>query len=383
MEQKFDRIAQHLYKRQYQTSNGDWSTLYYGIFVDWKGKRRRFPLGSDLKTAKGELKVLEARNIRREDFDKDKESGHQGIIFTEWGKLYFKEKVDPDKRSVERERRSFTKLKEFFGNLPLVEINRSKVMEYKARRSQEPIIRKGKPVEGSKIAFSTVNRELAFLRYLLNLAVDDGIIDTVPRMKLQSEKSRKRHRIASEDEYRALLGSMPRPAQRVLIGLYESAMRLNELMRLPWDMVDMKVGMIRLPAEYVKEKAPRTIPITEELREVLEELREEQRKVASIASCVFTRDGKAIKSIRTSFELAKDKKGIEDLRLHDFRHTCITRWSLMGIPREIVMAASGHSSIEIHNGYVNVKENHIHNAFKMLTRCSQGKSVDEGKAVSY
>ena len=83
------------------------------------------------------------------------------------------------------------------------------------------------------------------------------------------------------------------------------------------------------------------------------------------------------------FELAKDKKAIEDLRLHDFRHTCITRWSTIGIPREIVMAASGHSSIQMHDGYVNVKENHLQDAFKMLTTCSHEKQVDEEKSVSY
>ena len=106
-------------------------------------------------------------------------------------------------------------------------------MEYKNQRLQESIIRRGKPVEGKRIAFPTVNRELAFLRYLLNLAYDDGLIDNAPRMKLESEKSRKRSRIASDEEYQAMLGIMPRPAQRVLIGLYESAMRVNELLRLP------------------------------------------------------------------------------------------------------------------------------------------------------
>ncbi len=119
------------------------------------------------------------------------------------------------------------------------------------------------------------------------------------------------------------------------------------------------------------------------LQAVLDELRMEQGAIASISNRVFTRNGKPIKSIRTAFELALEKNGIQDLRFHDFRHTCITNWATMGIPREVVMAASGHSSIEMHDGYVNVKENHIRNAFKMLTRCSQGKSVDEGKAVSY
>ncbi len=64
-------------------------------------------------------------------------------------------KVSPDKRLVERDQRSLKKLESFFGNLSLTAITRSKVMEYKAKRSQEPIIRRGKMVEGSKIAFPT------------------------------------------------------------------------------------------------------------------------------------------------------------------------------------------------------------------------------------
>ncbi len=383
MTQSFKRIAPHLYKRQYQAANGEWRTLYYGILVDWKGKRRRFPLGSDRKTAREELKVYEARNIRREDFDKDKESEVQSITLSEWGNLFFKEKVSPDNRSVERDRRSFKTLESFFGNLPLTAINRSKVMEYKAKRSQEPIVRRGKAVMGSKIAFPTINRELAFLRSLLNLALDDGLLETVPRMKLQSEKGRKRKRIAFEEEYQALLGSMSRPAQRVLIGLYESAMRVNEVLRLPWEMVDEKARMIRLPDWFLKEKAPRNILITDGLQAVLDELRMEQRKVASISNRVYTRNGRPIKSIRTAFKMATDRNGIRDLRQHDFRHTCITRWANMGIPRHIILAASGHASIQIHDGYVNVNENHLRDAFKMLTKCSHENQVDAAQDVSY
>ncbi len=59
----FKREARHLFKRQYPTSSGEWSTLYYGKFTDWKGVSRKFPLGSDLKTAKDQLQVLEADNV--------------------------------------------------------------------------------------------------------------------------------------------------------------------------------------------------------------------------------------------------------------------------------------------------------------------------------
>ena len=49
MNASFECIEKHLYRRRYQTAGGEWSTLYYAIFTDWKKKRRAFPLGSDLK----------------------------------------------------------------------------------------------------------------------------------------------------------------------------------------------------------------------------------------------------------------------------------------------------------------------------------------------
>ena len=43
----------------------------YGIFTDWKGKRRDMRLGSEIKAAKDALALRDARNIKREDFDAD------------------------------------------------------------------------------------------------------------------------------------------------------------------------------------------------------------------------------------------------------------------------------------------------------------------------
>jgi hypothetical protein len=78
---------------------------------------------------------------------------------------------------------------------------------------------------GTRIAFSTVNRELAILRMLLRLAKRRKKIKVVPDFNLESEKSRKRKRVASDAEHKALLENMPRHHQRVLIALYESAMQ--------------------------------------------------------------------------------------------------------------------------------------------------------------
>src|SRR5215510_9544628 len=157
----------------------------------------------------------------------------------------------------------------------------------------------------------------------------------VPAFNLPSEKSLKRDRTATDEEYAAILANMERHYQRPLIGLYETAMRVNELLELTWDRVSEKDGFIRLRAEDVKEKQPRSVPISNNLRAVLAELRAEQKqsKVVNLSGRVFTRpNARPIVQIRKPFEAACREAKIEDLHLHDFRHTCITRWAMEGKP---------------------------------------------------
>jgi len=89
--------------------------------------------------------------------------------------------------------------------------------------------------------------------------------------------------------------------------------------------VNFKAGVIRLAAEDVKEADKRVIPISPTLRGILEKLREEERKVASIGGAVFTRNGRPIRNYRTAFEEARENTGLKDVTPHDYRHTAITR----------------------------------------------------------
>jgi hypothetical protein len=67
MNETFERVTErrgkvevpikHLYRRQYQTADGNWSTIYYAIFTDWKGKRRKFAVWSQLEAAKDGLAI--------------------------------------------------------------------------------------------------------------------------------------------------------------------------------------------------------------------------------------------------------------------------------------------------------------------------------------
>ena len=61
----------------------------------------------------------------------------------------------------------------------------------------------------------------------------------------------------------------------------------------------------------------------------------------------------------------------------------ITRWSMSGMPREVVMSMSGHASIGVHNGYVNVKDHHINEACEKFIGCIKENEVDVANSISY
>jgi hypothetical protein len=195
-------VEKHLYRRQYETAGGDWSTLYYVIFTDWKKKRRTFPVGSDLKTARDECKVLEARNIRKEDCDIKVESKPpERLTVAKYLPVFLETKKGT--ASYEFWKSCANHLERLLGPIPLDEITRSKMAGYKQRRLTEPIIRRRKPVKDSLVRPSTVNRELTTLINMLNLAAENEVLEKIPatRKLKDSEGHLARERVLAVDEF--------------------------------------------------------------------------------------------------------------------------------------------------------------------------------------
>jgi hypothetical protein len=233
MEQKLKRVkrVEHLYERVYITASGEKRVKFYAIFTcKLKHKRRVIPFGSDLATAKVELAQALADNMRGKDFDVVEQPRENGLTFREWAEDYFKNKIDPTRKAggIDREKRSYKPLEAFFGDMLLTDIKRGVIMQYRAKRLQEPIVRRGKVVmlngKPRMPTFLTINRELALLRSLLNLAEEDEVIEAAPRFTskngknalIKSERDHRRQRVCSADEFRVLCENMPRAALRVM-----------------------------------------------------------------------------------------------------------------------------------------------------------------------
>jgi hypothetical protein len=152
-------IEKHLYERRYQTTTGEWSRAYYIWLKDWKGVRRVWPAGNNLKTARAKRAEYEHRNALKEDFDKDKV---QGLTFIRWVEIYL-DRYAKDKRSVDEDRRHVRVLSEFLGNLLLSQITKAKVEEFKQLRRERLTYR------GTAVSAAYCNRELEVLRHITQL----------------------------------------------------------------------------------------------------------------------------------------------------------------------------------------------------------------------
>jgi len=312
-------------------------------YINYKRKRER--IGPSKAAAENRLrKVLKSR---AEDRYIDRNKSIR-VTFDELSRWYLQLPQVKAKKSYTRDRYSVRELTRFFSGKVIKDITVNQVEAYRQKRLAEVSYRK------NNVRPATVNREMACLRYMLNLAEQEGMIDSLPFKKLKALKENNcRDRILSGEEYEKLLSSCPLYTRQVVKVAYYTAMRQSEILNLRWDRVDLKNQVIRLRPEDTKTNDGRTIPLHPE---VLEILRATPRHISGI---VFTRDGHPLTDIKKSFKAACRKAGIEDFTFHDLRHTCINNWRLEGHDFLRIMAASGHKTMSVFKRYNTVSEAEI------------------------
>jgi len=178
--------------------------------------------------------------------------------------------------------------------------------------------------------------------------------------------------VITEEQYQALLAVAPSDDFRdVMICAWESAMRSSEIAGLTAGQVHlgvrhlsgMVVDYIDLGVFDTKTKTRRTVPVSPELKAVLE------RRMQGLGpeDRVFTEGGKEYYPSVVSYrmESACNRAGIPHgdktlnakgekvgVVFHCFRHTRTTRWVEMGFSDEIIRRATGHNSLEAYRTYV-------------------------------
>ena len=284
--------------------------------------------------------------------------------------------------SWERDSRSCDHLKRLLGELPLAEITTQKIEGYISTRSQEGIIRGGKPSKTNKVSRSTIANELATLRKYLRRAVPD-LLKFMPAMKLP--KKGERNRVLNADEYQKLLSAAPLWFRRVLIVAFETCLSQGDLLRLTDEMIDEKAGVIVPRGGRIKTGVEQVSPLTSTVRTVLKEIRSERGKIQNLTSRhVFTKNGRPINKTMIENAMASTLKRakIENFCFHDLRHCAKTSWARRGIPAEVTMKAAGHKSWQMHARYIHIQKTDVATVFNCSHGVPKESSTTDADAVS-
>ena len=139
-----------------------------------------------------------------------------------------------------------------------------------------------------------------------------------------------------EEEHR-LLNASPMHLRVLIAFALDTGGRRSELLNLDWRYVDLAHG--RIVFVETKNGEDRSIRLSDRALNILLALDPKE------SGPVFTYRGKAIKDVKTAYDKARKKAGLEDVRFHDLRHTFASRLVQQGLPLYEVMHMTGHKSM--------------------------------------
>jgi integrase len=295
------------------------------------------------------------------------------------------------KRSLDDvERRIFKHLTPVFGNRRMTSITTSDIRAYiTARQNETTVARKAycftardgsvhsvpeqrRTVAG--VSNGEINRELTALKRMFNLAIQAGKLLQKPHIPFLKEDN-VRVGFFEPDQFRAVRHRLSEPVRPVVTFAYITGWRIDsEVLTLEWRQVDFAAAEVRLDPGKTKNGEGRIFPMTQELRELLDQQRvtteDVQRRQGVVCPRVFHRAGRSIKSFRVAFRTACAEAGCPGRVPHDLRRTAVRNLVRAGIPERVAMQMTGHKTRSVFERYNIVSTGDLREAAKRLDTAS-------------
>ena len=201
------------------------------------------------------------------------------------------------------------------------------------------------------------NRALAVLSKMFSLAAAWGLVPqgTNPCRAVRKYKEKKRERFLTRDEYRRLGralaeaeaeadagadGAVSPYAVAALRLLMLTGCRLTEILTLKWDDIDRTAGEFRLRDGKT---GARMVPLTPTAETVLAGIARVPRNPWVI---VGKRPGTHLSTITAEWYRLRARAGLDDVRIHDLRHSYASRALAAGESLSMIGKLLGHADIQ-------------------------------------
>lgn len=329
----------------YTKKRKDGSTAWYYDFM-YKGIRYR-EVGGATKTQA--LRTLEKKRseVLNEEFELVTKIKNPRIEM--FANTYLKRRKHL--RSHKRDNLSFRTLLLYFKGKTLMSITPSEIEDYI-----------GKRMEGG-VSNSTINRELACLKRMFNLAIKWGEAKKNPVNDVDFlEEPPGRSRFLSEEEGKRLIAFASDHIKPIIMTALNTGMRLGEILNLKWDQVHIDtVVEPYIEIKQTKNNKNRFIPLTEDMAKLFQIIRDNGSEYVFLGI-----RGIPLKSVRKPFTKALKKTGIKDFKFHDLRHTFASHYVMSGGDLMSLKEILGHSNMKMVERYTHLASSHKHRQINNL-----------------
>lgn len=255
---------------------------------------------------------------------------------------------------------AYTILSASFAGRDLAKLKRSDISGHITRRRRDGIQN------------ATINRELDVLSAAINYAVKHWeweIPNPVRGMSLKMPEGRLRW--LTREEAARLTRAADQGMNHCLGDFIRLAlntgMRMNEMLKLEWNRVDMEARRIRLDGIHTKSGRRRFVPLNESALQVLRSRLEFRMRHCPLSPWVFAwEDGRRVTRLWEQFQTATKRAGIDDFRIHDLRHTFASWLVSAGVPLTEVRDLLGHASVRETERYAHLAPDRLNNAVAIL-----------------
>jgi len=213
------------------------------------------------------------------------------------------------------------------------------------------------------------NRTLALLSKMFSLATAWGWRNDNPVIGIERYEEEKRDRWLDDDELNRLWEVLDRyPKHRtsyVFKLLILTGARKGEVIQSTWDQFDLEKGVWTKPSHMTKQKRKEHLPLSTEAIEVLHTLKELNKNNSQFLFPGKV-EGKPLQEVKTFWSSVIKEAKLENVRIHDLRHTHASHLVSSGLSLSIVGKLLGHTQASTTQRYAHLADEPLRKATSMF-----------------
>jgi integrase len=207
------------------------------------------------------------------------------------------------------------------------------------------------------VSAGTINHGLQIIRRILNLAAGEwrderGLtwLQTAPKIRLLANRNKRQPYPLSWQEQARLLEELPDHLREMALFAVNTGCRAAEVCSLQWDwevaVSELGISVFVIPGPRVKNGEDRVVVLNDTASAVVDKRRGKHERY------VFAYGAKPVSNmLNSAWKRARSRAGLEQVRVHDLKHTYGRRLRASGVSFEDRQDLLGHRSGKITTHY--------------------------------